>query len=187
MGCPKPCSELCLWNGEVISDLFYKWKEVSNSRRREICASLTTRTITFLSVWTTVNPFQINNHNRAFELLSDHLIWSNLWMWRWKVNPQGHLLCFTFSVWTHCFFVLPAHFWHVSCCLLTLMLVYIWLCAGDAASLSSSCLFRDACKFPLVFPLLSWQLLSVWFMNCKHSWGVMRSINTSEFQWIGAG
>lgn len=186
VGWPKPCSELCLWYGEAISDLFYKQitgKEVLNSRGREISVGLTTRTIIFLSVWTTVNLFQINNHNRAFELLSEHLIWSNLWMWRWKVNPQGHLLSFTFSVWMHCFFVLPAHFWHASCCLITLMLVYIWLCAGDAAFLSSSCLFRDACKFPSVFPLLSWQLLSVWFMNCKHSWGwceVSTPLNSSE-------
>lgn len=40
----------------------------------KISASLTTRTITSISVWTTVNPLQVNNYNSAFQLLSDHLI-----------------------------------------------------------------------------------------------------------------
>lgn len=136
VGQPEPCSELCLWYGEAISDLFYKWKtgkEFLNNRERKINAGLTTRTTTFLSVWTTVNPFQINHRNRAFELLSHHLIWSNLWMWRWKVNPQGHLLSFIFSVWTHC----------LACPLLTCLLLSHNTDAGLHLTLQRMCLFEQ--------------------------------------------
>lgn len=76
---PKHSSEL--QNSEAISASIYRWKMergvkwLAVGSGWEISAGLTTGTLTSISVWTTVNPLQINNHNSAFQLLSDHLIW----------------------------------------------------------------------------------------------------------------
>lgn len=129
---PVWTSPLKQW-GNFISILqMENWKRgfklLALDSEGKISASLTTTTIT---IWTAVDPLEINNRNSAFQLLSDHLIRSNLWTWRWKVNPPGHLLSFTFLS----EYLLPCLacplLAYISCCLV--MLVYLWFCGEDCS------------------------------------------------------